>query len=129
MSFSEPWVLPIGLLEAVLGFIWSPAQTSHPEAGAMSESAGTVPHPHSSWGLSEPQLCWCDRAKIALDLSLPESCVLSTQTHCFPGLMSPAEWKGEGNGTQLQYCCLENPMDVEEPGRLQSMGSLRVRHD
>ena len=33
---------------------------------------------------------------------------------------------GEGNGTPLQYSCLENPMD-EEPGRLQSMGSLRVR--
>ena len=84
--------------------------------------------------------------------------------------------KGEGNGTPLQYSCLENPMDrgawkaavhgvaegqtrlsnftltfhfhaqekemathsstfawkipwTEEPGRLQSMGSLRVGHD
>ena len=35
--------------------------------------------------------------------------------------------RGEGNGTPLQYCCLENPMD--ESGRLQSMGSLRVRQD
>ena len=35
---------------------------------------------------------------------------------------------GEGNGTPLQYFCLENPME-EEPGRLQSMGSLRVGHD
>ena len=35
---------------------------------------------------------------------------------------------GEGNGTPLQYSCLENPMD-EEPGGLQSMGSLRVGHD
>ena len=34
---------------------------------------------------------------------------------------------GEGNGTPLQYPCLENPM--EEPGRLQSMGSLRVGHN
>ena len=33
---------------------------------------------------------------------------------------------GEGNGTPLQYSCLENPM---EPGGLQSMGSQRVRHD
>ena len=32
---------------------------------------------------------------------------------------------GEGNGTPLQYFCLENPME-EEPGRLQSMGLLRV---
>ena len=36
--------------------------------------------------------------------------------------------EGEGNGTPLQYSCLENPWP-EEPGRLQSMGSLRVRHD
>ena len=36
---------------------------------------------------------------------------------------------GEGNGTSLQYSCLENAMDREEPGRLQSMGSLRVGHD
>ena len=85
-------------------------------------------------------------------------------------------WFGEGNGTPLQYCCLENPMDggawwaavhgvaksqtrpsdftftfhfhalekemathssalawkipwMEEPGRLQSMGSRRVGHN
>ena len=35
---------------------------------------------------------------------------------------------GEGNGTPLQYSCLENPW-TEEPGRLQSMGLLRVGHD
>ena len=35
---------------------------------------------------------------------------------------------GEGNGNPLQDYCLENPW-TEEPGRLQSMGSLRVRHD
>ena len=35
---------------------------------------------------------------------------------------------GEGNGTPLQYSCLENPMD-EEPGGPQSMGSLRVGQD
>ena len=34
----------------------------------------------------------------------------------------------EGDGTPLQYSCLENPMG-EEPGGLQSMGSLRVGHD
>ena len=39
---------------------------------------------------------------------------------------------GEGNGNPLQYSCLEKSMDrrwTEEPGRLQSMGSQRVRHD
>ena len=42
---------------------------------------------------------------------------------------------GEGNGTPLQYSCLENPMPAwripwtEEPGRLQFMESWRVGHD
>ena len=35
---------------------------------------------------------------------------------------------GEGGGTTLQYSCLENPW-TEEPGRLQSTGSLRVGHN
>ena len=35
---------------------------------------------------------------------------------------------GEGNGAPLQYSCLEISW-TEEPGRLQSMGSLRVGHD
>ena len=35
---------------------------------------------------------------------------------------------GEGNGTPLQYSCLENPMDGGAC-RLQSMGSRRVGHD
>ena len=41
-----------------------------------------------------------------------------------PGLI-PASGRspGEGNGTPLQYSCLENPME-EEPGGLQSMGLL-----
>ena len=34
---------------------------------------------------------------------------------------------GEGNGTLLQYSCLENPMDGGA-GRLQSMGSRTVGH-
>ena len=35
---------------------------------------------------------------------------------------------GEGNGNPLQCSYLEIPW-TEEPGRLQSMGSLRVGHD
>ena len=35
---------------------------------------------------------------------------------------------GEGNGTPLQYSCLENPWTVE-PDRPQSMGSQRVGHN
>ena len=36
---------------------------------------------------------------------------------------------GEGNGTPLQYSCLENPMDGGACRLLQSMGSMRVGHD
>ena len=35
---------------------------------------------------------------------------------------------GESTGDPLQYSGLENPM-MDEPGRLQAMGSLRVGHD
>ena len=35
---------------------------------------------------------------------------------------------GEGNGSPLQYSCLENSI-TEEPGRLQFMGLQRVGHD
>ena len=44
------------------------------------------------------------------------------------GLLGHMVVFGEGNGTPLQYSCLENPW-TEEPGGLQSMGSLRVGHD
>ena len=36
---------------------------------------------------------------------------------------------GEGNGTPLQYSCLENPMDGGAWKAAQSMGSLRVGHN
>ena len=35
---------------------------------------------------------------------------------------------GEGNGTPLQYSCWKIPW-MEEPGRLQSTGLLKVGHD
>ena len=42
--------------------------------------------------------------------------------HCFHFFPIYLPWSnGEGNGTPLQYFCLENPMDR---GRLQPMGSL-----
>ena len=36
---------------------------------------------------------------------------------------------GVGNGSPFQYPCLENPMDTEEPGGLQSRVSQRVGHN
>ena len=40
----------------------------------------------------------------------------------------PSVVSGEGDGTPLQYSCLENPVDGGACG-LQSMRSLRVKHD
>ena len=45
------------------------------------------------------------------------------------GLSPGSGRSGGGHGNPLQYSGLENPRDREEPGRLQSTGSLRVRHD
>ena len=50
---------------------------------------------------------------------------INIECHIWPFLR---RWDGEGNGKPLQYSYLENPMDGEA-GRLQSMGSLTVRHD
>ena len=48
--------------------------------------------------------------------------------HILAIINSAAMSIGEGNGTPLQYSCLENPW-MEEPGRLWSMGSVRVGHN
>ena len=53
---------------------------------------------------------------------------LACSTPCGAYIKLFTDTHGEGDGTPLQYSCLENPM-AEEPGRLQSMGLLRVRHD
>ena len=46
----------------------------------------------------------------------------------FRNYMVPTRVGGEGNGTPLQYSCLENPW-MEEPDGLQPMGLRRVGHD
>ena len=58
---------------------------------------------------------------------------LNTQFICIKGweivfLFFSYSKLGEGNGNPLQYSCQEIPW-TEEPSRLQSMGSQRVRHD
>ena len=46
------------------------------------------------------------------------------------GVIPGSGWTpGGGNGNPLQYPCLENPMDREKPGGLQSMESQRAGHD
>ena len=57
--------------------------------------------------------------------NLPASAGNIRDVGSIPGLgRSP----GGGHGNPLQYSCLENSR-TEEPGRLQSIGSQRVRHD
>ena len=46
---------------------------------------------------------------------------LMTMTALFTDMARNSSFLGEGNGTPLQYSCLENPMDGG-PGGLQSMG-------
>ena len=88
-------------------------------------------------------------------VSLTQSACNAGEPGSIPGW---ERFLGEGHGNLLQYSCLENPMDrgvywatvhrvvekamsthsstlaweipwTEEPGRLQSMGSLRLRQD
>ena len=52
-------------------------------------------------------------------------CMLGNESACNPGdqgLIPESEGSPrEGNGNPLQYSCLENPMDREEAGGLQSL--------
>ena len=52
-----------------------------------------------------------------------------TQEPWMGSIPALVRFPGEGNGNPLQYSCLGNPGDKEEPGGLQSMGSQKVRHD
>ena len=57
---------------------------------------------------------------------LPANAGDARDANLIPGLgRSP----GVGNGNPFQSSCLENSVDREEPGGLQSMGSQRVKHD
>ena len=57
----------------------------------MPQKAGEAGHAYAlSWG-GELFLVW--EVSLGAEKSLPRG------------------WDGEGNGTPLQYCCLENPMD------------------
>ena len=55
-------------------------------------------------------------------LSGKESACHAEDASLIPGL---GRSLGGGNSSPLQYSCLENPMDREDPGRLHSMGLQR----
>ena len=63
---------------------------------------------------------------IVLSRHMPRSGAAGSYGNSIVFLVFPGTAPGEGNGTPLQYWKI--PW-TEEPGRLQSMGSLRVGHD
>ena len=66
--------------------------------------------------------CWCNGSA---GRETAFSAVDTGDVGLIPGL---GRSLGGGNGNPLQYSCLEIPW-TEEPGRLQSMGLQRVRHN
>ena len=93
-----------------------------------------IPLKESSWylvfsyitiGLQNPKCFWIPWGTILHFHPSPQSIPLTIYSaiYCFLSFQM-----GEGNGTPLQYSCLEIPW-AEEPGRLQSMGSWRVGHN
>ena len=74
------------------------------------------------WFLEERIVAW----SISLVLkNSPANAGGIRDTSLVPGLGGSPDG---GHGNPLQYSCLENPM-AEKPGRIQSMGLQRVRHD
>ena len=78
------------------------------------------------------------KKKVELKTTGTRACTsLVVQTVKNPPVMQEAQVRsldgddppGEGNGYPLKYSCLENPMDTDGTGGLQSMASQRVRHD
>ena len=75
---------------------------------------------------SRDRVAWAQGRDAGNVLYLDFGCSSKIKIFWYINLLNPST--GEGNGTPLQYSCLETPW-TEEPGRLQSMGLRRVGHD
>ena len=65
-------------------------------------------------------------SQVALEVKIPQAIAGDIrEVGSIPGLGR----SGGGHGNLLQYSCLKNSMDREEPGRLQSTGPQRVGQD
>ena len=93
----------------VLCLRWALKQESW-VGSAMGDGQGTLGHPEHGGP------CEQDRST----------------TEVFPGAalhVHNHQGCGEGNGNPLQYSCLGNPMEREEPGKLQPTESQRAGHN
>ena len=85
---------------------------------------------YSPWGHKEldktEQLTLWTSQEVLVVKNLPANARDIRDPGSNPGSGRPP---GGGHGNPAQFSCLENPMDREEPGGLQSMGSQRVGHD
>ena len=72
-----------------------------------------------------PRLWFQWASQVALVVKNPLPMQETWDLGSIPGLGSSPVWT---HGNLLQYSCLENLM-TEEPGRLQSIASHRIRHD
>lgn len=73
---------------------------------------------------------WVSSLWLSKSLTQNQSGLLIDNRTCLPGQeaedISPSP--GEGHGSPFRCSCLETPVD-REPGRLQSTGLRRVRHN
>ena len=58
-----------------------------------------------------------------------QAAVQETQEMQILSIPGSGRFSGGGHSNPLQYSCLENPMDYEEPGWLQSIASQRIGHN
>ena len=107
---------------------WSSVKTLPANAGDMSSTPGLershIPYPRAAKPACHNSCSHVPTAHAPQHKKPPQPEAQSPQQRVAP---TCCIW-GEGNGTPLQYCCLENPMD-RGAWWAAVHGSLRVRHD
>jgi len=88
-----------------------------------------LPHPNNPKSVTvfistQVQRFWASQVVLVVK-NLPTNARDVRDTDLIPG---SKRFPGGRHGNPLHYSCLENPMDRED-GRLQSIGSHKIRHD
>ena len=105
-----------------MGKQWKQCQTLFLGAPKSLQMVTAAMKLKDTYSLEKKVMTNLDSILKSRDITLP------TKVRLVKAMVFPVVMYGEGSGTPLQYFCLENPW-TEEPGWLQSMGSLRVGHD